>query len=67
MALVEELAKHAEPPVDPYLAPEPLHYYWTYFLVPAALASVAGEADRTLALNALWCGLLFVAAIYLAA
>jgi len=53
--------------VDPYLAPEPLHYYWTYFLVPAALTSVAGEADHTLALNALWCGLLFVATIYLAA
>ena len=69
MALVEELAKKTSPPVDPYLAPEPLHYYWTYFLVPAAALDMApGLAARdALAVNAQVCGLLFVAALYLGA
>ena len=31
------------PPRNPYLASEPIHYYWTYFLVPAA-ASQTGPA-----------------------
>jgi hypothetical protein len=66
MAVVEELAKRSSPPVDPYLSPDPLHYYWTYFLVPTALSAVTRvDTERTLALNALACGLLFVAAIYL--
>ena len=36
-ALTAELTKHAQPPRNPYLASEPMHYYWTYFLVPATL------------------------------
>ena len=69
MALVEELTKRAGPPTNPYLAPDRLHYYWTYFLVPAALTSSLPEltAARALALNALACGLLFTGMLYLGA
>ncbi|HXT33289.1 MAG TPA: hypothetical protein VN716_28510, partial [Vicinamibacterales bacterium] len=35
-ALTSELAKFASPPRNPYLAHRPIHYYWTYFLLPAA-------------------------------
>ncbi len=69
MALVEELTKHTGPPTNPYLAPERLHYYWTYFLVPSALTSgLPGlTAANALALNALACGLLFTGMLYLGA
>ena len=69
MALVEELTKRADPPTNPYLAPDRLHYYWTYFLVPAALTgSLPGvTAAKALALNALACGLLFTGMLYLGA
>jgi hypothetical protein len=69
MALVEELTKRSQPPTNPYLAPERLHYYWAYFLVPSALtASLPGlTAAHSLALNALACGLLFTGTLYLGA
>jgi len=69
MALVEELTKRSQPPTNPYLAPERLHYYWTYFLVPSALtARLPGlTAANALALNALACSLLFVGTLYLGA
>ena len=38
MAMTEELRRFEFPPTNPYLAPEPIHYYWTYFMVPAVLA-----------------------------
>src|SRR4029453_9130787 len=37
-ALTAELTRFTLPPGNPYLAPEPIHYYWGYFLVPAAIA-----------------------------
>ena len=37
-ALTAELTKHAQPPRNPYLASKPVHYYWTYFVVPATIA-----------------------------
>ena len=68
MALVEELTKRADPPTNLYFAPDRLHYYWTYFLVPAALTSLPGvTAAKALALNALACGLLFTGMLYLGA
>ena len=67
-ALTAELAKHAQPPRNPFLAAQPLHYYWTYFLVPARIASDAQiDVQLALKLTALVAALLFVAAIYLAA
>ena len=36
-ALVAEVSKFTNPPRNPFWASEPLHYYWTYFLVPSAV------------------------------
>ncbi len=41
-ALTAELTKETQPPVNPFLAPAPIHYYWTYFRVPATLARHGG-------------------------
>lgn len=37
-ALTQELARFDSPPRNPFFARDTLHYYWTYFLVPAVLA-----------------------------
>lgn len=67
-ALVAELSKHAQPPRNPYLASQPVHYYWTYFLIPSALGPVAGaDVELSLKVNAVGTALLLVGAIYLAA
>ncbi|HEX7940195.1 MAG TPA: hypothetical protein VF488_00235, partial [Gemmatimonadaceae bacterium] len=67
-ALTAELQKHDQPPVNPYLAPEPIHYYWTYFLVPAAAGPIAGaDVELSLKVNAVGTALLLVSAIFLAA
>ena len=68
-ALVAEMTKQTLPPRNPYLASEPVHYYWTYFLVPATIASQSPSHDVELALkmNAVCTALLFMSAIYLAA
>ena len=67
-ALVAELTKHAQPPRNPYLASEPVHYYWTYFVVPATLSTISGAGvELSLKVNAVGTALLLVAALYLAA
>lgn len=72
-ALTAELARFDSPPRNPYMASEPLHYYWGYFILPASVTgSVAAKRDSTpieplLAVNALGAGMLFVGAIFLAA
>ncbi len=71
LALTAELTRFEHPPVDPYAADQPLHYYWSYFLLPAA-ATGGGSArsrDRiepTLKVNALLSGVLFVAVLFVA-
>jgi len=69
VALTAELARFDSPPRNPYLVSEPLHYYWTYFNVPAVLSSMSSRdaIDRHVLLNALCAGTLFVAAIFIAA
>jgi hypothetical protein len=68
MAMTSELRRHAQPPVNPYLAPEPIHYYWTYFLVPAAAGPIAGaDVALSLEINAVAAALLLVSAVYLVA
>lgn len=69
VALTAELARFDSPPKNPYLASEPLHYYWTYFNVPAVLSSMSSRdaVDRHVLLNALCAGMLFVATIFIAA
>lgn len=70
-AMTAELTRFSLPPRNPYLAPQPIHYYWGYFLVPA-VAAQAGPAplrdvERCLKMNALVTGLLLVATIFLVA
>lgn len=70
VALTAELARASSPPRNPYLARRPLHYYWTYFNVPATvvrLGAVAADIRAHLAVNALCSGLLFVAALFVSA
>lgn len=70
-ALTAELTRFVLPPGNPYLAPERIHYYWGYFLVPAAIARNAPaplhDVERALRLNALVTGLLLMIAIFVAA
>jgi hypothetical protein len=70
-ALTAELAKFTLPPRNPYLASQPIHYYWTYFLMPATISKVGpgslGEIQRCLKINALLTGLLLMSAVFLAA
>lgn len=68
-ALTAELTKFAEPPVNPFVGDKPLHYYWSYFLVPAAVASrgpaILADVELALKLNAVFSGLLFLASVML--
>ena len=67
-ALTAELSKETQPPRNPYLVSQPVHYYWTYFRVPATLARHAGfDVQTALKLNAMAAALLMVSAIYLVA
>ncbi|MGI8617932.1 MAG: hypothetical protein ACR2L6_02440 [Gemmatimonadaceae bacterium] len=70
-ALASELGKFSLPPRNPYLAPRPMNYYWTYFLLPATVARLAPDAvpqmqdvQRCLKANAMLVGLLMVAALF---
>jgi hypothetical protein len=57
------------PPRNPYLGRQPIHYYWTYYLLPAAVAEVGPVRDVQLCLkiNALMTGLLLMSGVFLAA
>jgi hypothetical protein len=73
-ALTAEMTKFDSPPRNPYLAHRPIHYYWTYFLLPAAIAGTAphalaplNEVESCLRVNAIGTALLFVSAIFLCA
>lgn len=67
MALTAELARERTPPRNPYVARERLQYYWTYFLLPAVAVAEAPSktltVGRTLELNAMCTGLLFLAGL----
>ncbi len=70
-ALTAELAKYQMPPVNPYLGDRTIQYYWTYFLVPAAIAQEGpgnlADIESSLKVNALLSGVLFLGAIIAAA
>jgi hypothetical protein len=70
-AITAELTHFTLPARNPYLTPQPIHYYWGYFLVPAVAAqagpSPLRDVERCLRLNALVTGVLLVASIFLAA
>ncbi|TAK16982.1 MAG: hypothetical protein EPO35_04275 [Acidobacteria bacterium] len=69
-ALTAELKKFELPAQNPFLAGNEIHYYWTYFVVPAAIAGTGPAAlqdiQRCLKLNALITGLLLMSTIFLA-
>jgi hypothetical protein len=70
-ALANELGKFSMPPRNPYLAPQPMNYYWTYFLLPATAAQLAsGPSDAPkvqayLKANAVLVGVLMLAALFI--
>lgn len=68
-ALTAELGRGQMPPRNPYMAREPLHYYWTYFLVPAAVASAGPpllrDIETTLKVNAIATATVLIAALFL--
>ena len=70
-ALTAELTRFVLPPGNPYLAPDRIHYYWGYFLVPASVArngpAPLRDVERALRLNALMTGLLLMTSIFIAA
>lgn len=69
-ALTAELAKYDMPPVNPYLGDRTMQYYWTYFLVPAAVAQEGPgglrDVETVLKANALYSGLLFLGSLVVA-
>jgi hypothetical protein len=70
-ALTSELGKFSMPPRNPYLARQPIHYYWTYYLLPAVASQVGPSPVRNvqlcLKMNALMTGLLLMSSVFLAA
>jgi hypothetical protein len=66
MALTAELAKGDMPPRNPYLRGERLHYYWTYFLPPAAAANLVPRLSiaGALKVTALFASVLFVGSLF---
>lgn len=69
-AMTAELKKFELPAQNPYLKDTKIHYYWTYFMVPAAISGTGPQAlqdiQRCLKLNALLTGLMLMATIFLA-
>lgn len=69
-ALAYELGKFSLPPTNPYLAPEPMNYYWTYFLLPSVVGRYApsltgsDDVEPLLKTNAMLAGLLMMAALF---
>ena len=68
-ALASELGKFTLPPRNPYLAPRPMNYYWTYFLLPSAVASAGPAAlhdvEACLKTNAFFSAMLMVGTLFI--
>lgn len=68
-ALASELGKMTLPPRNPYMSPRPMNYYWTYFLLPATVASrglsVLQDVQICLKTNAVLAGMLMIGALFL--
>jgi hypothetical protein len=69
MALTSELGRFDMPPRNPYMAHRGLNYYWTYFLVPAAVTADGPAAvqnvEAALKVNAECTALLLLSSIFL--
>src|SRR5688500_84152 len=72
MALTNEVARFEPELRNPYIGTERLHYYWTYFL-PAAAIATRGQAgatahvESTLKITAMMTAVSLLALVYLAA
>jgi hypothetical protein len=70
-ALTAELGRFEMPPRNPYMARDPLHYYWTYFLVPAAVSSagppIVQDVEANLKVTAIATAAVLIAAFFLLA
>ena len=68
-ALAAELGRYDTPPRNPYMASRDLHYYWTYFLLPAVVAAEApsplDDVQDVLKANAYLSGFLMVGVLFL--
>jgi hypothetical protein len=71
VALTDQLATFTLPPANPYAADLALNYYWTYFLLPAAVVKAEVlrglDVESIIKLNHLGAGVLFVATIFISA
>ena len=65
-ALAVELRRIDSPPRNPYMASRDMHYYWTYFLLPA-LAEPETTSQIVLKANAMLSAPLLIAMLYLLA
>lgn len=70
-ALADELGKFSLPPRNPYLAPRPMNYYWTYFLLPSSVARLTStpasaeiRVEQCLKANGILVGLLMLASLF---
>jgi hypothetical protein len=64
-ALAAELGRHELPPRNPYMASQPMHYYWTYFLLPSVAAR--DDLQGVLKANAMVSAPWLIAMMYLLA
>ena len=71
LTVLNEVRQFEQPPRNPFLAREPINYYWTYFVVPAVLSGPAGSAvvpaPTVLKVNATLTALLLLGMIFLTA
>ena len=67
-ALTGEIRKFSMPPRNPFLRHRAIHYYWTYFLVPAAISATGPgdlrDVEKCLKLNAVLTGMLLISALF---
>lgn len=70
-ALTQELARFDTPPRNPFFAHDPVHYYYTYFLVPAVLSGgdthPVVDVETALKLTAIGAALLMFSLVFFAA
>ncbi len=71
-AIVAEVSKFTTPPRNPFWASEPLHYYWTYFILPSAVignapARLALEIEPVLLINAMMTAMLLAGMVFVLA
>jgi len=71
-ALASELGHFSLPPRNPYLAPRPMNYYWTYFLLPSSAAQLGPASlpktltvEACLKVNAILVGLLMLSMLFI--